>query len=200
MFTGSESALSPALKRLERQGEDDSVVVLAAVQPIRQADWQCSLVAKQRSLTHEHTHTADWEQKQTHGVTTSARRRRVSVCVSVCCVHTRVSPAPPFYRDIARRHKAPLYMLWRKHYQFTQKPLCLQAWGGGGGGGWRGWQASRCFNLAWTSISTHSPSPSLSRPAAYYTCMLTLNINRANIYVISCSSSVCLSVACARQL
>ena len=31
------------------------------------------------------------------------------------------------YGDTARRHKAPLYMLWRKHSELTQKPLCLQA-------------------------------------------------------------------------
>lgn len=56
VFKGSESILSSVLGRLECQGEDDSVVVvLAGVQPIRQADWQCSLVVKERSLTHEHT-------------------------------------------------------------------------------------------------------------------------------------------------
>lgn len=42
------------------------------------------------------------------------------------------------YRDTARRHKAPLYMLRREHYKLTQKPLCLQAWGEGGGGGLAG--------------------------------------------------------------
>lgn len=38
VFLGSEHISSSALERSARQGEDDSVVVLAGLQPIRQAD------------------------------------------------------------------------------------------------------------------------------------------------------------------
>lgn len=93
-------------------------------------------MAKQRRLTHEHTlQIGDRTDTQCNHVCSDATRIRLRFCV---CVYMRVSPAPPLYRDIARRHKDPLYMLRRKHYQFTQKPLCLQAWGGEGGGGVEG--------------------------------------------------------------
>lgn len=169
MLQGSGSVLSSALEIWERQGEDDSVVVLAGVQPIRQADWQCSLVVKQRSLTHGHTLQIGDKTVAENNVCPNMMHNPLHFfCVFVC-----VLLAPPFSRDIARRNKAPLYMLWRKHYKPTQKPLCLQAWGGRGVGGRGVWQAQRCLNLAWTLISTNPPSPSLSRPAA---CTLTLNI------------------------
>lgn len=97
-----------------------SVVVLTGVQPIRQADWQCSLVVTQRS-PYTWTHNAEQGQNSYRGY-------------DHFCVFVRVRLACSTLWDIARRHKAPLSMLWRKHSKLTQKPLCLQARGGGGGG------------------------------------------------------------------
>lgn len=82
---GSESAFSSALERSERQGEDDSVVVLKGVQPIRQADWQCSLVVKQRSLTHEHTlQIRDKTATENNDVWLNMMRDPLHFCVFMC--------------------------------------------------------------------------------------------------------------------